>query len=216
MIRKFSTNGSNGDAWPSPWITNFGGGSGTADIQSNQLRLITPATGAFGGSARALMMIPHWDFDIYVRVTPGAAWITEAFVCIGIGDTFAGVTNGPNNAFISNLGGASSEFNFASILATSSTTQLNPGYTYTASNPINLRIFKSGLSAAVKIWDDGTNEPALWASSGSITASAAPNTGLFGLIIGTNTGSAASAVTFSFDNLSINDLRLIRRNRRRR
>lgn len=209
MLHQFSFFGTNGDPIPSPWVTSFGGGTGTNSINSNRMKLLTPAVGAYGASARADFNKPFWDVEILFRVTPSQTWATESFLRVGLGDQWNGATqNGFTNGYsMSPQGGATPVLNLGSMVAGTETNPATTTPTYSGSSAYWFRWRKQGTGMSVKYWQDTTAEPLAWTLTATVTTF--PSAPLH-LMFGVNSGSAASAVGFEIDKLTVDDLRASR------
>lgn len=209
MIRQFGFFGTNGDAIPTPWTTSFGGGTGTNSINANRMKLLTPAVGAYLASARADLALQCWDGEVRCRVTPSQVWSTEGFMRIGFGDQWNNATqNGFTNGFSFSIGaGASPSLNVGTMVAGTETNPVSITPTLSGSSAYWFRWRKLGVGLFLKYWQDGTVEPSAW--SVATAATTFPTADLH-LMIGDNTGNAASAVGFEVDMFTIDDLQPVK------
>lgn len=212
MKRKISTAGTNADAWPSPWVISYGGGTGSATIQSNGLQLVTPVVGDYGGSARALYAYPMDNFDFQCRIIPGQVWqngVNENFPSIGIGDKFSTTGSGVDNGFYLSLGPLTNQISVGSTIATVATNSGSGSFTYNSSNNLWIKIRRKGYWVGMKIWEDGSAEPGDWTLGGAATGSSTV-TPLYPYIA-CNTGFPTVATTYTFDSITLDDLQVKRR-----
>lgn len=222
MRRYQGTSGTNGNAWPTPWSTTFGlgagGTGGTADINSNLFRLITPlpnATGSYNQSARAVLRVP-WPREFLCRVTPGQAWSTENFFAIGFGTglwSYDG-TNGPDNGYrwqasIADGGATPMEISRSDDSTGTRVDTAVGDYAatsvFSASTAVWFRFRIWGTTLLGKVWQDGTREPIAWTGIGTDTAPPAKLTSRYPFI-SVNSANANVTHTFSIDGIVFDDL----------
>lgn len=208
MIRSLPTHGTNGDAWPNPWVTAFSGGTGTADIQSNKLRMQTAATGAYLCMVQADIGIPIYDrVEIRCRVTPGQTWVTESFFDVVILDAWRTSVSPqePQNGYSADVfGQATPKILLSSDVAS---TEADTGQTANArsgSTAVNVVFRRVGGVTMMKAYDDGTAEPAAWDLI--YTPTVPVSTGPWRLGFSIVCGNAAAAVRFDVDNITVDDL----------
>lgn len=209
MRRYQSLNGTNGNAWPAPFVTGSLGGSATIDIQSNKGRQVTGAIINYASATWASLLIPMQGGMLLTRVTPGAAWTNEAFFQIGFGDgSFGAGGNSPMNSYYCSAGPSTNTLTVGGTITDVSVDGATPNHTFTASTAVWVRFIMSvGANLSVKCWDDGTNEPAGWDAAGIDCNPLGPQGLPLYPYFSVNNGALAAARTFSFDGLVIDDLR---------
>lgn len=206
-------------AWAS---TSSGGGAGTINVQGDKLRIVTPAVGGYNASGRVYCLRPFGgvssgtDVDILMRIAPagGTTWASEAFIGVGVGDNWTALTtNLANNGWVVSMSGPST-FVTDSRVSNVDTNLATPGFSFsglaTNTTPVWVRFRKTKVAGVVslygKIWADGATEPGSWTAGP--TTDPAPYTGGNTMFpyFAVNTGNAATALTFDFDGIIIDDL----------
>lgn len=203
MLERIATNIPDGTALGEMWVpATYVGGAGSATYQSALVKLTTAAVGGFAAAARTGYKRPLTNGEFSGRITPGQTWIQETFLSLGLGDG-PGTANQPANGWDLNFGGNLGSLGLSHQIAGVETVISTPNYVYTASNPVRFRFRKIGLRIMWKVWDDTTVEPN-WSTADD---TAGPLSSTLFPFIGVNTGTAATAETFSFDQMVLSDLR---------
>lgn len=182
--------GTNGAAWPAQWAGGITG-TGTNKIQSNAGAMAVSAAGVNAQYISTMTAVSAVD---YTCTLSGSALAGQAGLSIG---TFAGdffVDSGYTLA----VQFANQQLQIYSTDATDTTNTLlaTQAFTLVAGTTYNVRLRRVGAIISGKVWT-GT-EPASW----TITATA---TNVYGTGQVHLSGQSASAVTFTFDNLTVTD-----------
>lgn len=200
-VKLFATHGTNGDAWPEEWETDFSTANGTTDIQSNKLRLLTANVANARQRAIYNIALPC-DFDILLRITPPATWSTVSGVpIICVGDKWGTVGDDlPANGWGFWVQGSSNASRIYHRVNDSGSFIANGGFNRNGSVPKWMRARKSGTRLDMRLWDDGALEPRAW-TIGAFD-STGPSLGPRRLMI-VNTGGVPFG--FSFDKIVVDD-----------
>lgn len=177
-----------GSAWPGVWTTSPNGG--TVDIQADSGRILTAAAGYSTATAKQPGLATG---DLLVQLT--LASITEQYHFIyfrddGAGNFYRAVVTPTDVGIQKGVSGATS------YLTTSGPVTL------AAATPYWVRVDWVGAKLSVKLWPVGSSEPVAWTNT--ITDSTYSAAGSLGL--GVSSGSTASAITSTWDNLTVQDL----------
>lgn len=151
--------GSNGAAWPSPWVTSGGAGS-VQDIQGNQGRLVAPTT-TYTGVRAFYGLAGRLDITLTIDVANPK---TENYVLFAYrGDDWASsASSNLNNGYNVELAYNSNTVELYRTTANVRTSLAAPAKTYTAGQPIRLRVQVFDTTHRVRIWNSNVGEPGTW------------------------------------------------------
>lgn len=180
--------GANGAAWPGVWTTTPNGG--TVDIQSNAGRILTAAAGYSTATAKQTGLATG---DLLVQLTLSST--AEQYHFIYFRDDLAGnyyraVVTPTDVGIQKSVSGS-----------TSYITSSGP-VTLASGTPYWVRVDWVGSALKVRLWTVGSAEPASWTNTATDTTYTAAGS----LGLGVSSGSAATAITSTWDNLTVQDL----------
>lgn len=199
--------GTTGSAWPAQWSTvAVGGAAGySATIQANTGQMI-PGTVGYGGIREYAASAKTGDFDLTVTFT--AANQGEAYDAI-VTNTDGSVNSGnsfyPNNGYHLEIGNNSTPTAcYLKLLkysaGTSTTLVNNVTKTITAGTAYRIHYQRTGTTLQFRMWQLGNSEPSTW--DGTATDSSMLTYG--GLHLAAGNGSAGTAMTVNWDDLTVN------------
>lgn len=164
VVFRETGSGTNGGAWPARWVTHDTAGTGTYDVQSGGLRVVTAGTGGFYTDLSNLIpSCPRsMNSEVLFRVKTAPA-LHEEYITVVLrssGD-YGGFY--PQFGYMLALAPSGNNWSLA-FCAFGTQTTIGTAVTHTfvnnASYWVRFRCQRGRLSASV--WDDGTAEPAAW------------------------------------------------------
>lgn len=150
--------GSNGAAWPSPWITSFSGGTGIIDIQSGAGRLQTPA--AVYSMARA--SLPYTATNVEATCRFRFSSVSEQYFAMGIRGDNAWGSNALNTGYSITFSAADSLAYFSERNSGTVTNYSTLSFSISANTWYRAKIQATGTTIRYRAWLDGTTEPSTW------------------------------------------------------
>lgn len=191
--------GTTGAAWPSQWTTR----SGTATIQTNAGRLVTPSTATWS-NARVDNSGMAVRGDTNVLVTVSFATQAPQYIIVGIDGDMGGTSAGPNTGYVVQLEptatAASGGMSIFEKSAGTGTYRTGAGtVTLTANTQYKLRFQRSGQVLQARFWPAANAEPTTWQASYTLTGT--PVSGRVSL--GISNADVAGSRTVTFDDFSV-------------
>lgn len=184
--------GSNGSV-PSGWTVT---GSGTASIQSNAFRIVSPSSGTYVTERASRAGLANGDLLVDVTVSTLAENYPEILVRSSSATSYA-------NGYAVVLLPADSLLQISELTAgTRVVLGTGASFTYTAGATYRVRFRWQGSTLQAKIWPVAGSEPASWmvdTSDASVTAAGT-------LHLASTSGATAAARTTTWDNLVVTDL----------
>jgi hypothetical protein len=187
--------GTNGDAWPSPWVIS-GGAGGSADIQSNQGRMIAPTTNF---EATRAEWVTQADGVLTVTMTLTNPVNVQYPAVVFRGDAWNTSTGGdPTNGYFAEYEAFAGTLRIIKVTAGSRTTL--GSFSHAASNgvDVHLKVYAVESTICARIWNDGSGEPSTW---GIDVVDSAHTTGFWALTQG---GQGSNGV-ITWDSLTLED-----------
>ncbi len=184
--------GTNG-ATPAGWTST---GSGSATIQSNAFRIVSPATGTYVTERASRTGLANGDAVVDVLVSTLTEHYPEIVVRSSSATAYA-------NGYALNLLPADGLIEISELTAGSrAALGSNAAFTFVAGNTYRVRFRWSGTSLQAKVWLVGDSEPGSWmidTTDASVTAAGT-------LHLACTSGGTAGARTTTFDTLTVTDL----------